>query len=149
MTPRRWAALLVVVVVAYVVLIGVRCVQLIATGDPVAIGLAVAVLVVPVVAVGLVWREVRFGFRVQAMGRALDAERGLPVDDLPRTPSGRVELAAADAVFAQRQAEVDAAPQDWRTWFRLAVAYDDARDRRRARAAMREAIARYPVHSAG
>jgi Flp pilus assembly protein TadD len=55
-------------------------------------------------------------------------------------PSGRVDRAAADARFAERRAEVEAAPDDWRRWYRLALAYDDAGDRRRARAAMRTAI---------
>jgi Flp pilus assembly protein TadD len=35
---------------------------------------------------------------------------------------------------------VEDAPDDWRTWFRLGIAYDDAGDRRRAREAMRRAI---------
>jgi Flp pilus assembly protein TadD len=56
-------------------------------------------------------------------------------------PSGRPERAAADALFETRREEVEAAPEDWQAWFRLALAYDDARDRRRARAAMRRAIA--------
>ncbi len=47
--------------------------------------------------------------------------------------------AAADEAFARYQAEADAAPDDWRSWFRLACAYDAAGDRRRARAAMRQA----------
>jgi len=33
------------------------------------------------------------------------------------------------------------APDDWRSWFRLAVAYHDARDTPRARKAMQRAIA--------
>jgi len=37
---------------------------------------------------------------------------------------------------------VEDAPADWSRWYRLAVAYDVAGDRRRARAAMRTAIAR-------
>ena len=40
---------------------------------------------------------------------------------------------AADAAFADRQAEVEAEPDSWRGWYRLALAYDDAGDRPRAR----------------
>ena len=62
--------------------------------------------------------------------------------ELPRSPSGRVDRTAADELFDRRRVEVEAAPEDWRRWYRLAVAYDLAGDRRRARAAMRTAIAR-------
>jgi hypothetical protein len=48
---------------------------------------------------------------------------------------------AAQRQFAQRQAETEAAPQDWRAWFRLALAYADARDNVRGRRAMRKAVA--------
>ena len=39
------------------------------------------------------------------------------------------------------RAQTEAAPEDWRTWFRLALAYDAAGDRTRARAAARHAVA--------
>ncbi|MBK3590674.1 tetratricopeptide repeat protein, partial [Streptomyces sp. MBT57] len=71
----------------------------------------------------------------------LEAEGGLPVDDLLRTPSGRIDRDSADAVFTKRREETEDAPDDWRTWFRLAVAYQDARDTPRARKAMQRAIA--------
>jgi hypothetical protein len=54
---------------------------------------------------------------------------------------GEVRLAAADALFARRKAEVEAAPEDWRAWFLLASAYDMARDPQRGRRAMRKAVA--------
>ena len=37
-------------------------------------------------------------------------------------------------------AEAEAAPEDWRSWFRLSCAYDAAGDRKRARASMRDAV---------
>ena len=58
-----------------------------------------------------------------------------------RTPGGRIDRDSADEVFARRQAETEDAPDDWRCWFRLAVAYHDARDTPRARKAMQRAIA--------
>ena len=36
--------------------------------------------------------------------------------------------------------EVEAAPEDWRGWYRLAHAYDLSGDRKRARSSMRHAI---------
>jgi hypothetical protein len=102
--------------------------------------LGLAVIVIPLLGAWMVWRELAFGLRTQRLGRELGESGGLPVDDLPRTPSGRVEKDAADVRFAEYEQEVQQAPRDWRAWYRLAIGYDDARDRKRARAAMREAI---------
>ncbi len=143
MTAKRVVVVIAVVFVAYAGLLGWRGVLLIGTGEPVAVGLGLAVLVIPLVGLYLVWRELQFGRRTEALAQELDLEGGLPVDDLPRRPSGRIERSAADAAFAQYQSEVEAAPDDWRTWFRLSTAYDAAGDRRRARASMRTAIARH------
>jgi Flp pilus assembly protein TadD len=51
-----------------------------------------------------------------------------------------VDRDAADAWFEQRRAELEAHPDDWRHWYRLAHAYDIAGDRRRARTTMRKAL---------
>ncbi|MGW1341499.1 hypothetical protein ACWCOV_10635 [Kribbella sp. NPDC002412] len=143
MTAKRMAIVLAVVFVAYAGLLGWRGVLLIGTGDPVAVGLGVAVLVIPVLGAFLVWRELQFGRRTEVLARELEASGGLPVDDLPRRPSGRVDRAAADVAFEKYKAEAEAAPDDWRVWFRLSTAYDAAGDRRRARAMMRTAIAKH------
>jgi hypothetical protein len=143
LTAKRAAIVIAVVFVAYAVLLGWRGVLLIGTGDPVAVGLGIAVLVIPVLGAYLVWRELQFGRRTEALARELEAGGGLPVDDLPRRPSGRIDRAAADAAFEKYKAEAEAAPDDWRVWFRLSTAYDAAGDRRRARATMRTAIAHH------
>ena len=139
MRPKVLAVVLVALCLLYVVLVGHRGWLLVTSGEPVAVALGVALLVVPVLVGAAVLREVRFGAETERMARVLESEDGLPVDDLPRTPGGRVVRAAADEAFARYQAEADAAPDDWRSWFRLACAYDAAGDRRRARAAMRQA----------
>lgn len=126
---------------AYVAFALWRAWLLVESGNAVAIVLGIALLGLPLLGVWVLWREIRFGFAMQHMGRLLAQEGGLPVDDLPKAPSGRPERDAADARFAERQAQVEADPDDWRTWFRLALAYDDARDRKRARKAMRQALA--------
>lgn len=143
MTAKRTAILLAVVFVAYAVLLGWRGVLLIGTGDPVAIVLGIAVLVIPFLGAYLVWRELQFGRRTEALARELEATGGLPVDDLPRRPSGRIDRAAADEAFGKYKTEAEAAPDDWRVWFRLSTAYDAAGDRKRARATMRAAIAQH------
>jgi hypothetical protein len=132
---------MVLVLAFYAVLIGVRGVSLLATGSPVAVLLGVALLVLPLLGLLLVWREIEFGRRTAGLARTLEDEGGLPVDDLPRRPSGRVDRGAADDRFAQMRREAEAHPDEWRAWFRLALAYDAAGDRTRARAAARHAVA--------
>lgn len=118
-----------------------RAYLLVVSADPLATGLGIALLAIPLLGLWLLWREIRFGIAMQRMGEQLAEQGGLPVDDLPKAPSGRPEREAADARFEVRKAEAEAAPEDWRAWYRLAIAYDDARDRKRARAAMRRALA--------
>jgi hypothetical protein len=97
--------------------------------------------VLPAVGVWALLRELAFGVRTERLGRALAEEGGLPADDLPRTPGGRIDRAAADERFAVRRAETEAGPGDWRNWYRLSLAYSAAGDRTRARSAMRDAVA--------
>ncbi len=119
----------------------VRAVDLASTGKPTGIALALGVVLLVAVGTLLVSGEVRFGLGSERLGRRLSAEGGLAdTSALERTPSGRVSRDAADALFTERKAEVEAAPEDWRAWFRLATAYGDARDTPRGRRAMRTAI---------
>jgi Flp pilus assembly protein TadD len=140
MRARRIALVIAAAVVVYLGLVVVRGIAFIASGDPVAQMLGVAVLVLPLLGLGLAVRELAFGRATQRLGQIMEASGTLPIDDLPRRPSGRVVREAADARAQQRISEVDQTPDDWQAWFRLAVAYDDAGDRRRARSAMRQAI---------
>lgn len=150
MRTKAVVAILVAVLTFYAVLIGAKGVAFVASGEPAAVLLGVGVLVLPVLGLGLVWREIAFGRRSAELAAALEAEGGLPVDDLPRRPSGRIDRAAADVAFEARQTEVAAAPHSWQAWYRLALAYDDAGDRSRARSAVRHAIGLYDrEHRAG
>lgn len=138
---RNVAVLLTVAVGVYLVLLAGRAVALIRVGSVPAVVLGLGVLVLPVLGVWLVAATWRSGARIQRLARRLEDEGGLPdVSDLPRRPSGRVDRQAADDWFERRRAELEADPQDWRRWYRLAHAYDVAGDRRRARATMRRAI---------
>ncbi|MFG3156151.1 hypothetical protein ACGF7W_29395 [Streptomyces sp. NPDC048219] len=129
------------VLVFYFALVGSRGVMLIDAGTPLTVTLGLAVLVLPVIGLWFLWKNTQFVRRANQLAAELDAEGGLPVDELKRTPSGRIDRDSADEVFARRKAETEAAPDDWRSWFRLAVAYQDARDTPRARKAMQRAIA--------
>jgi tetratricopeptide (TPR) repeat protein len=141
MRSKLLVAVLVAVLAFYLVLLGLKGVQLVRVGSLVGIGLGVGMLLLAVVGAVLVVREVRFGQATGKLTQRLIAEGGLPVDDLPRRPSGRIDRNAADAVFSTYREAVEASPDDWRAWFRLALAYDAAGDRSNARAAARKAIA--------
>ena len=143
MRAKATIAVLVAILGFYSLVIGAKGVAFIASGEPVAVVLGIGVLLLPVLGLGLIWREIGFGRRSAELARALEDEGGLPVDDLPRRPSGRVDRGAADEAFAARQAEVEAEPESWQAWYRLALAYDDAGDRARARSAVRRAISLY------
>ena len=116
-----------------------RAAELVATGSLTGGLLGVGVVILGAV---LVAGEVRLGAGSARLAALLAAEGdpGEPAD-LPRMPSGRLTTEAADALFASRKAEVEAAPQDWRSWWRLAAAYGEARDTPAGRKAMRTALA--------
>ena len=96
--------------------------------DPnlVAKAIGVAYLVLPVIGAWALIRELLFGARTERLAKILEAEGGLPEDTLPRTPAGRIIREAADVEFEKYRAEAEAAPEDWRSWFRLSCAYDAA-----------------------
>ncbi|TCO56737.1 hypothetical protein [Actinocrispum wychmicini] len=135
------ALLLTAVLVLYFVLLAGRAIALIETGTGVGVGLGVGVLLLPVIGAWVAVATIRFGFQTERLARRLADEGVLPdTSDLPRMPSGRIRREDADAWFEERRAEVEATPDDWRAWFRLAHGYDIAGDRRRAREAMRRAL---------
>jgi len=138
---RNVALLLTAALIVYLILLADRAFALFATGSAAGIALGAGVLVLPLIGIWVVVVTWRSGLQIQRLSRRLDAEGALPdVSDLPRRPSGRVDRAAADAWFDERQAELEASPEDWRAWYRLAYAYDIAGDRRRARETMRRAV---------
>jgi hypothetical protein len=113
---------------------------LIGVGEPVAVAIGVALLVLPIVGAWAMVSEILFAVRAERLAKRLEEEGGMPSEPVPVSPSGRVDRAAADALFPSYRAAVDAEPESWRAWFRLALAYDASGDRRRARWATRTAI---------
>ncbi|BBX17326.1 hypothetical protein CRI77_05060 [Mycolicibacterium duvalii] len=130
-----------VALVVYFVLLGRTAVLLIASGEPAAIGLGAALLLLPVVGLWAMVATLRAGLAHQRLARIV-AREGLELDvsDLPRRPSGRIQRDAADALFDRVRDELEADPDNWRRWYRLARAYDYAGDRSRAREAMKKAV---------
>ena len=134
-------AFLCLALVVYFVVLARTAVALIRTGTPAALALGIGVLILPIVGAWAMVATLRAGLAHQRLVR-LAREDGMDLDvsELPRTPGGRIQREAADALFVTVRAEVDADPDNWRRWYRLARAYDYAGDRGRARETMRRAV---------
>ncbi len=142
MKARTTALLLVALTFVLGGYMVVRAIDLFRTGDLLGVLLGVGLLMLVAVTLLLVLGEVRLGAGSQRLAERLHAEQGLPQDppDVQRTASGRLPRDDADRIFEQRRQEVEAAPDDWRAWWRLAAAYGEARDPKRGRRAMRKAV---------
>lgn len=134
-------AFMCVAMLAYMALLGRAAIAMIGSGRAAAVGLGLALLIMPIIGLWAMIATLRAGFAHQRLARLI-ADDGMELDTsaLPRRPSGRIRRDAADALFATVRTEVEADPDDWRRWYRLARAYDYAGDRRRAREAMRTAL---------
>ncbi|MEO6942543.1 MAG: hypothetical protein ABI124_05915 [Terrimesophilobacter sp.] len=141
MSSRIFAAVMAALLLLYLVLVAQLAIRLIAVDEPIAKALGVALFVLPLIGLWALIAELLFGIRSERLGRALASEGRYPLEDLPRRASGRVDRAAADAAFGQFQEEAGSAPDRWQSWYRLGLAYDACGDRRRARGAIRRAIA--------
>jgi hypothetical protein len=140
-TSRAAAIFMAVLLVIYLVFATQYALILLRATEPLAKALGVALIVLPVIGAGVLLADLVFVVRGERLVKRLGGEGGLPVDDLPRLPSGRPDPKAADAEFPKYQAEVEATPDSWRAWLRLGLAYDASGDRRRARWATRKALA--------
>ncbi|QLY29686.1 hypothetical protein [Nocardia huaxiensis] len=134
-------AALVLVLVFYFFLLGRIALSLIGKGSIPAVVLGIGILILPIVGVWVVASSVRAAFAHQHLARrAHDEGFEVDVSDLPRRPSGRLERAAADELFEKVKQEFEADPDNWRTNYRAARAYDHAGDRTRAREMMGRAV---------
>jgi hypothetical protein len=136
---RLAALIMALLLLVYIVLAGQRAVLMFEAGSAPGVIAGCALVLFPLIAIWALWRELMFGWQTERLVKRLDAEGGLPVETAV-TRSGRPQREAADAEFPRYKAEVEAAPDSWRAWFRLGLAYDASGDRRRARWALREAI---------
>lgn len=130
-------------------------------GGGVGWGLALGVTILLLLTVWVLWREVLFGIAAGRLARRYRApadrrsdpreefeaartalQTDAPSDGAPRAgalPDGDLpEEASPRGRVGNDQAR--GAGEDWRAWYRLALAYDALRDRRNARASVRRAI---------
>jgi len=130
-----------VAMVVYFLLLGRIAWAFITSGSGAAIGLGLAILVMPLIGVWVMVSTLAAGLAHQRLAR-LAREDGMELDvsQLPRMPSGRIRRDAADALFETVRHEMEKDPDNWLRWYRLARAYDYAGDRGRARETMRKAV---------
>jgi len=137
---RVAALVMTALLVLYLLLVVQYSFVLMGTGTTIGVAMGVALLVIPLIGAWVLFRELRFVISAERLVARMAAAGELPVDELPRLPSGRVDPAAADLEFPTYQAEVENDPESWRAWIRLGLAYDASGDRSRARWATREAL---------
>lgn len=122
----------------YLYLMTGRALTLLADPNWIAKLMGAGMLVFPLIAAWALYREIQFGIRSQRLiSRAMD--EGLGELHLELRPSGRATKESAEREFDRVKATFN---DSWQDWLLLAEAYDASGDRRRARAAMRQAIAK-------
>ena len=128
MAARIGALLLALTAALFLAAMGLFAWGFMTSSEPLGIGLGVGVLILTPLLGWTIVRELVFGVHTQHLGKREAAEDFL----------ADVDLDDFDAL----KARVEATPADWRTWYALSLSYDVHRDRRGARRAMKEAIAR-------
>jgi cytochrome c-type biogenesis protein CcmH/NrfG len=131
---------LVALMAIYVVAIAGLVWGLVTSGDMAGIIMGIALTVFPIVGVLFVVRDLQFVAQSNRLVERMAEAGELPEDNLPRQNSGRPERAAADADFEVWKAQTEAAPEQWRNWVLLGLAYRASGDTARARKALRQAI---------
>jgi cytochrome c-type biogenesis protein CcmH/NrfG len=134
-------AFMCLALIVYFLLLGRIAMAFITSGRPAAIGLGVALLILPLIGIWVMVSTLRDGLAHQRLARIIhDEGMELDISRLERMPSGRIRRDAADELFRTVRDELDGDPDNWRRWYRLARAYDYAGDRGRAREAMGRAV---------
>jgi tetratricopeptide (TPR) repeat protein len=137
---RIFVSVMVIAVALYGFMLISLGIALLRGGDIVPALFGLGILAIPALGFFAVVREVRFGVESARLARTLAENDGVPLDTVARDEQGRIDPIAADIEWQRRKALVDQAPEDWRAWFLLGIAYDNAKDRKQARAAIRRAI---------
>lgn len=138
--PKVGAVAISAITLIYLALMTNQAITLIQVDDVIAKVMGFALFGLPAVGIWAVFRELRFGFQVEALAKKVREQDAWPSFDLELRPSGRPIRASAEKVFAEYAELAANNPEDWHNWFNLSLAYDASGDSRRARASMRRAI---------
>ncbi len=125
----------------YVILLANTAITLFATGVFVAQIMGLLIITFPLIGVWAIVVELRFGIATEKLVARVESSGTWPDLGIETRPSGRAVRSSADAAFAKWSAAAAENDTDFQAWFNLSLAYDACGDRRRARAAMRKAIA--------
>ena len=135
------ALVMTVLLLIYVALLTNTGLSLLATNILIAQVMGSLILAFPLIGVWAIVVELRFGLAAEKLVARIEAEGTWPDLQIETRPSGRAVRSSADAAFAKFSAAAEQNQTDFHAWFNLSLAYDACGDRRRARAAMRRAIA--------
>src|SRR6218665_1793468 len=116
--PMVSAIVMATILAIYLVLVGWRALQFLQTGNPVAVVMGSALLVLPLIGAWALWRGLWFGMRSAALGRELEAQGGLELG-IALGPTGRPTRAGASAAFSRFRDDAESSPDSWRVWLRL------------------------------
>lgn len=140
-SPKTGAAISIALLSIYLVVLSKWALEMILIGTALSVTFGVLVFAFPVLGAYSIYRELRFGLKVEAMGKQLEAAGEWPVFQLVLRPSGRPTKESADENFKVFAALAEKEPNNWKNLFALSLAYDACGDRPRARKAMAEAMA--------
>lgn len=127
--------------VMYVFLLGEKGWVLLQQPNVIAKLMGGLILMFPAVAIWAIIRELIFGLKIEKLAGKVEESGQWPQFNFELRPSGRPTRESANAEFERIRSLVEANEKDWLAWFTLGLAYDAAGDRRRARLAMRKALA--------
>lgn len=139
MRTKIWVAAMAILALTYIAIFGSRGLLLISEPDLIAKLIGVSMFVFPAVALWSIATEIKFGIDSERLAKKL-AESNFAELDLELRPSGRAVPESAKIQFELIKNKVQENESDWRLWFRLGEAYEASGDRKRARAAIRQAI---------
>jgi len=139
-SAKAGAIVLSAITAVYLFLMTNQAITLLSLDNGIAKTMGAVLLGLPAVGVWSIIRELRFGLQVERLAKQVKAQDAWPHFEFELMPSGRPVRASAEAVFAEWAQATEQNPDDWHSWFNLSLAYDAARDTRRARSAMRVAI---------
>lgn len=139
MRTKIWVAVMAILAISYIAIFGSRGLILIAEPDLIAKLIGFAMFVFPVVALWSIAVEIKFGIDSERLSKRLIEEK-FPELELELRPSGKAQPESAKTQFDEVKRKLESSESDWRLWFRLGEAYEASGDRKRARAAIREAI---------
>ena len=135
------ATLMALLTLIYTALLANTGITLLLVDEPVARVMGALILVFPVFSLWVTIREFVFGVQVERLAANIEREGKWPHFAFEYRPSGRPTRESADRVFESFALAAHQNPASAHAWFSLGLAYDAAGDRRRARQAMRKALA--------